>query len=86
MGGADLIDQFSDTIPLGNVYVGKTAPASNNDGDKLTISPQTLYSNLGVAASQNENMYWFITTPSPCPPGTYTFTYVINIDYQTWAT
>jgi hypothetical protein len=85
-GGADPVDQYNDTFPLSNIYVGLTGTLSNNDGKKLTYSAQNLYSSLPVAANQNENMYWFVTTPNPCPSGTYTFSYVINIDYQTWAT
>jgi hypothetical protein len=85
-GGADPINQYNDTFPLSNIYVGQTGTLSNNDGKKLNYTAQNLYSSLGVAANQNENMYWFVTTPNPFPPGTYTFAYVINIDYQTWAT
>jgi len=83
-GTADPSNEFGDSFPLSSIYVGQTANPANNDGKKLTTSPQNLYSNLPVAL--NQNMYWYITTPDPFPPGTYTFQYVINIDYQTWAT
>jgi hypothetical protein len=85
-GPGDPANQYGDTFPLSNIYVGQTGTPSNNDGRKLAYSSQNLYSSLPVAASQNENMYWFTTTPNPFPPGTYSFSYVINIDIQTWAT
>jgi hypothetical protein len=85
-GPADPTNQYGDSFPLSNIYVGQTATASNNDGKKLTYSAQNLYSNLPVAVNQNENMYWFATTPNPFPPGTYTCAYVINVDFQNWAT
>jgi hypothetical protein len=86
LGSGDPTNEFMDSFPLSNIYVGKTSDYHNNDGKKLTTSLQNLYSDLPVALNQNENMYWFVTTPDPFPPGAYTFQYVINIDYQTWAT
>jgi len=65
--------------------VSQTGPTPGT-GVELSTSPQSLYSSLAVALNQNKDTYWFITTPDPFPPGTYTFTYVISIDYQTWAT
>jgi len=85
-GSGDPTNEFGDSFQLSNIYIGQTGTSSNNDGKALTTSPQDLYSSLGVASNQNENMYWFVTTPNPFPPGTYTFSYVINVDYQTWAT
>jgi len=85
-GSGDPTNEFGDSFPISNIYIGQTGTLSNNDGKLLTTSPQNLYSSLGVAANQNENMYWFVTTPDPCPPGTYTFTYTVSIDIQTWAT
>jgi len=85
-GSGDPTNEFGDSFPLANMYVGQTGTPSNHDEKALTTSPQNLYSSLGVASNQDENMYWFVTTPNPFPPGTYTFTYTINVDYQTWAT
>jgi hypothetical protein len=85
-GGGDPINEFGDYFPLSNIYVGKTSDPANNDGKKLTTSLQDLYRDLPVASNQNKDMYWFVTTPDPFPPGAYTFQYIINIDWQTYAT
>ncbi len=85
-GSGDPTNGYGDSFPLSNVYVGQTNLAVNNDGIKLTTSSQNFMTNLVVALNQNENMYWYATTPDPFPPGAYTFTYAINIDFQSYAT
>jgi len=85
-GGGDPTNEYGDTFPLSNIYDGQTTPASNNDGKKLTTSAQDWKTGLGVALDSQQPMYWFVTTPDPFPAGSYTFTYYINVDLQTWAT
>jgi hypothetical protein len=84
-GSGDLVNEFGDTIPISNIYVGKTSSPLNNDGVVLTTSAKALYQNLPVASGSTLNMYWYITTPDPFPAGTYTFTYYDNVDFQSLA-
>ena len=81
-GGGDPTSQYGDSFPLSSVYVDKTSGPGNNDGVLLSTSPTTLYGNLPVAANSNLAMYWFISTPNPFTPGTYTFTYYEAIQLQ----
>ena len=83
-GNGDPTNEYGDTLPLSNIYISQN-PAPDDTGVKLTTSAQMFMNNLPVALNQNESMYWFVTTPDPFPPGTYAFTYYINIDYQAWA-
>jgi hypothetical protein len=79
---ANPMNQYGDTFPLSYVYVGKTGNPANNDGVVLSTSSTVFYSNLPVAANSNVAMYWFISTPNPFTPGTYTFTYYEVIQLQ----
>jgi hypothetical protein len=85
-GGGDPTNEYGNSFPLSNIYVSQTSSASNNDGVELSTSPQSLYSNLTVASSQNVNTYWFVTTPDPFPPGAYTFGYTVSVAFRDWAT
>jgi hypothetical protein len=81
-GGGNPIDQYGDSFPLSYVYIGKTSSPANNDGVVLSTSPTIIYSSLPVAANSNLVMYWFISTPNPFTPGTYTLTYSETIQLQ----
>ena len=81
---AYITNEFGYSISVSNLHIGKN-PTPDNTGFDLSTSPQTFIS-MPVAFNQNQNMYWYVTTPDPFPPGTYTFTYIISVDYQTWAT
>jgi len=81
-GSGDPMNQYGDSFPLSYIYVGKTGSSANNDGVVLSTSPKYLYSSLPVAANSNLPMYWFISTPNPFTPGTYTFTYYETIQLQ----
>ena len=81
-GGGDPVSQYGDTFPLSSIYVAKTSNPANNDGVVMSTSPATLYGSLPVASNSNLAMYWFISTPSPFTPGTYTFTYYEVIQLQ----
>ena len=69
----------SNTIPLSNVYVGKSSPASN-DGVKLSTTYQNLYTGLSSPDDAVYTTYWFVTVPSDKPNGEYTFTYYIKVE------
>ena len=81
-GGGDPTSQYGDSFPLSSIYVGKTSSPANNDGVVLSTSPTVIYSSLPIAANSNLAMYWFISTPNPFTPGTYTFTYYETIQLQ----
>jgi len=81
-GGGDPTNQYGDTFPLSYICVGKTSNPANNDGAVLSTSPKVFYSSLPVAANSNLPMYWFISTPNPFTPGSYTFTYYEAIQLQ----
>ena len=81
-GNGDLMNQYGDSFPLSDIYVGKTSSPANNDGVVLSTSPGLFYSNLPVAANSNLPMYWFVSTPNPFTPGAYTFTYYEIIQLQ----
>ena len=81
-GNGNPVDQYGDTFTLSSIYVAKTSNPANNDGVLLSTSPVVLYSSLPVAANSNLAMYWFISTPNPFTPGTYTFTYSETIQLQ----
>jgi hypothetical protein len=85
LGSGDPTNQFGDSFPLANIYVGKTANAANNDGIKLAVSATSLYTSMQVQAGATRNMYWFVTTPDPFGAGTYTFVYTVNIIFQTYS-
>jgi hypothetical protein len=85
-GTGNPTNEYGNSIPLSNIYVGKSSSASNNDGIQLTTTLTNLYSSLPVAQNQIENTYWFATTPNPFTPGTYSFQYVVNIAFQNYAT
>ncbi len=85
---ANIYNEFGDSFPLGYVYVCSTTPvgsctaSGSTTGFHLPQSPQALYSfttgSAGVFAGQAETLYWFLTTPNPFPPGTYTFQYTVD--------
>jgi len=81
-GGGDPTSQYGDSFPLSFIYVGKTSSHANNDGVALSTSSTVIYGSLPVAANSNLPMYWFISTPNPFTPGTYTFTYYEVIQLQ----
>ena len=81
---AYITNEFGYSISVSNLYIGKN-PTPDSTGFDLSTSPQT-FTSMPVAFNQNQNMYWYVSTPDPFPPGTYTFTYIISVDYQTWAT
>jgi hypothetical protein len=81
-GNGDPMNQYGDIFPLSDIYVGKTSGPANNDGVVLSTSPEVFYSGLPVAANSNLPTYWFISTPNPFTPGTYTFTYYEVIQLQ----
>jgi hypothetical protein len=81
-GGGDPTNQYGDSFPLSYIYVGKTSNPANNDGAVLSTSPRVFYSSLPVAANSNLPMYWFVSTPNPFTPGSYTFTYYETIQLQ----
>jgi hypothetical protein len=81
-GSGDPVSQYGDSFPLSYIYVAKTSNPANNDGVALSTSSKVFYSSLPLAANSNLPMYWFISTPSPFTPGSYTFTYYETIQLQ----
>jgi hypothetical protein len=85
-GSGDPVNQYGDSFPLSNMYVGKTSNPAINDGVALSTSSKVFYSGLPVAANSNLPMYWFISTPNPFTPGSYTFTYYETVQLQSMQT
>ena len=85
-GSGNPVNQYGDSFPLSYTYVGKTSNPASNDGVVLSTSSTVLYSSLPVAANSNLPTYWFISTPNPFTPGSYTFTYYETIQLQSMQT
>jgi hypothetical protein len=85
-GNGDPANQYGDSFPLSYIYVGKTGNPANNDGVVVSTSSKVFYSSLPVAANANLPTYWFISTPNPFTPGSYTFTYYETIQLQSMQT
>lgn len=80
-GLSDLTGTPSGSIPLSNLYIGKTANPATNDGIKLSQTYQNLYTALSSPDGTSYPTYWFITVAAGQQTGTYSFTYRIQVTY-----
>ncbi len=79
---ANIYNQYGDRFPLSNIVLCQTSPIGSCTGTnalKLSQTSHSLYTNLAVTKSSvNENLNWYLTTPNPFAPGTYSFQYTID--------
>lgn len=77
-------NEFGDTIPTSSVMVGQVSPAgscTSSTCTHLSLTLQNYATNQPVQASPTLTMYWYISPPNPMVPGTYTFTYTLNLQW-----
>jgi hypothetical protein len=75
---------FGDTIPISSVIVGQVSSAgscTSSTCTKLSLTLQNYATNQPVQASPTLTVYWYISPPNPMVPGTYTFTYTLNLQW-----
>jgi hypothetical protein len=84
MRATDPVNQFGDTFPASNIYVGQTGNVANNDGVKLSSVFKDFGTELSDAESAAVGSYWFVTVPAGQPTGTYTFTYSVEMAFSSF--
>ena len=78
-------NQYGDSFPASNIYVGRTANPANNDGIKLSSFLQDFQTDLAEDEAVSVESYWFVSVPAGTPTGTYTFTYTVDASFYALA-
>jgi hypothetical protein len=77
---ANIYNQYGDSMPMSNVFVCQTSQytsCNGTNGFSLHTWPQQLYTIQGAVSKANKIVYWYLTTPTTLPPGTYAFQYIV---------
>jgi len=87
INATDPTNTFGDSFNANNLLIDDDNNANTDTHcQKLSNSPTDWWTGLGVTSSGAENAYWFVSVPAGQPTGTYTFTYTIGIEFETYAT
>jgi hypothetical protein len=87
ISATDPTNTYGDSFAANNILIDDdNDPGTDVRCQKLSNSLTDWWTGLGVTSSGSQNAWWWVSIPTDQPTGTYTFTYTMDIAFESFAT